>query len=42
MHDKFGDTSEGKLLREAAAALAEANNSKVIQKMMLDILNDVQ
>jgi hypothetical protein len=38
MHDKFGPTEDGKICREAAAALAEANNQKVIAGMLVDIL----
>jgi len=38
MHDKFGRTEEGKICREAAAALAEAKNQKVIAGMLVDIL----
>lgn len=38
MHDKFGPTEDGKICREAAAALAEANNQKVIGNMLVDIL----
>lgn len=37
-HDTFGDTDEGKILREAAAALAEARNEKAIQAMINNIL----
>jgi hypothetical protein len=38
MHDTFGRTDEGDILREAAAALAEAKNEKVIDNMLVDIL----
>jgi hypothetical protein len=38
MHDTFGRTDEGDILREAAAALAEAKNEKVIGNMLVDIL----
>jgi hypothetical protein len=38
MHDTFGRTDEGDILREAAAALAEAKNQKVIGNMLVDIL----
>jgi hypothetical protein len=38
MHDAFGRTDEGDILREAAAALAEAKNEKVIGNMLVDIL----
>ena len=37
-HDTFGRTDEGDILREAAAALAEARNEKAIQAMIHDIL----
>ena len=37
-HDKFGRTDEGDILREAAAALAEARNEKAIRKLIDDIL----
>jgi hypothetical protein len=38
MHDTFGRTDEGDILRETAAALAEAKNEKVIGNMLVDIL----
>ena len=38
MHDTFGRTDDGDILREAAAALAEAKNEKVIGNMLVDIL----
>jgi hypothetical protein len=38
MHDTFGRSDEGDILREAAAALAEAKNQKVIGNMLVDIL----
>jgi hypothetical protein len=38
MHDTFGRSDEGDILREAAAALAEAKNEKVIGNMLVDIL----
>jgi hypothetical protein len=38
IHDTFGRTDEGDILREAAAALAEAKNEKVIGNMLVDIL----
>jgi len=38
MHDTFGRTDEGDILREAAAALAEAKNEKVIGNMLVNIL----
>jgi hypothetical protein len=38
MHDTFGRTDEGEILREAAAALAEAKNEKVIGNMLVNIL----
>ena len=37
-HDTFGRTDEGDILREAAAALAEARNEKVIRKLIDNIL----
>ena len=37
-HDTFGRTDEGDLLREAAAALAEARNEKAIRKLIDNIL----
>jgi len=38
IHDKFGPTYDGQICREAAAALAEAKNEKVIGNMLVDIL----
>ena len=38
MHDTFGRSDEGDILREAAAALAEAKNQKVIGNMLVDII----
>lgn len=38
MHDTFGRTDDGDILREAAAALAEAKNEKAIGNMLVDIL----
>ena len=37
-HDTFGRTDEGDILREAAAALAEARNEKAIRKLIDNIL----
>jgi hypothetical protein len=37
-HDTFGRTDEGQILREAAAALAEAKNENVIRGMIHQIL----
>lgn len=37
-HDAFGRTDEGQILREAAAALAEAKNENVIRGMIHQIL----
>jgi len=37
-YDTFGPTFDGQLMREAAAALAEAHNQKVIGGMLVDIL----
>ena len=37
-HDTFGHTDEGNILREAAAALAEAKNENVIRGMIHQIL----
>jgi hypothetical protein len=38
LHDKFGPTYDGQICREAAAALAEAHNQKVIGGMLVDII----
>jgi hypothetical protein len=37
-YDRFGPTFDGQLMREAAAALAEAHNQKVIGGMLVGIL----
>jgi predicted CopG family antitoxin len=37
-HDTFGRTDEGDILREAAAALAEAKNADRIRGMIQEIL----
>lgn len=37
-HDTFGRTDEGQILREAAAALAEAKNADRIRSMIQEIL----
>jgi len=37
-HDTFGRTNEGDILREAAAALAEARNENAIRNLIDDIL----
>lgn len=37
-HDAFGRTDEGQILREAAAALAEAKNTETIRKLIDNIL----
>ena len=37
-HDTFGRTDEGDILREAAAALAEARNADQIRGMIQEIL----
>lgn len=37
-HDKFGRTDEGDILREAAAALAEARNEKAINALLQNIM----
>lgn len=37
-HDTFGRTDEGDILREAAAALAEARNENAIRGMIHEIL----
>jgi hypothetical protein len=37
-YDTFGPTFDGQLMREAAAALAEAHNQKVIGGMLVGIL----
>ena len=34
MHDKFGRTDDGDILREAAAALAEAKNADAIRELL--------
>jgi hypothetical protein len=36
-HDTFGRTDEGNILREAAAALAEAQNSQAIRNLLTTI-----
>jgi hypothetical protein len=37
-HDTFGRTDDGDILREAAAALAEARNQKTIDALLQNIL----
>jgi len=37
MHDTFGRTDDGDILREAAAALAEAKNEKAIANLLMDV-----
>jgi hypothetical protein len=37
-YDAFGPTYDGQVMREAAAALAEAHNQKVIGGMLVEIL----
>jgi hypothetical protein len=37
-YDLLGETYDGQLMREAAAALAEAHNQKAITGMFIDIL----
>ena len=37
LHDTFGRTDDGDILREAAAALAEATNEKAIANLLMDV-----